>query len=75
VPSFYEKHEVQMRGRSKSRSPPRRIHVFALQGKGRHINRPTCTSLLQDSQTGETINISAPIWILTYMFLPVSVNL
>ena len=33
------------------------------------------TSLLQDRQTGETINISAPIWLFTGMFLTVSVDL
>jgi len=42
-----------------------------LQYKGRH----THTSLLQDRKTGETINISAPIWIFTDMFMPVSVDL
>ena len=33
------------------------------------------TSLLQDRKTGETINISAPIWIFTDKFLLVRVDL
>src|SRR6218665_1194541 len=36
--------------------------LLKLQGLHMH------TSLLQDRQTGETINTSAPIWIFTYMF-------
>jgi len=35
----------------------------------------TLISLLQDRQTGETINICAPIWIFNDMFLTISVDL
>jgi len=42
-----------------------------LQYKGCH----TSLGLLQDRQTGDTINIIAAIWIFTDMFVPVSVDL